>query len=287
MIAWSRRQTLIAGAALIVAVNALVLAGVAYNRSGDPTSTLQLSERELRHGRLSSKENSGVALSLVWRVRRGDDAPDADVGSYGWATDWLDQAKLAALGFDVASARAERESKLWRSKEVLLVLEFDGPAYRQTLARVQQKADEEEKLLLANPGNKEFERRAKRAREAAERDEREASRLFVVDAGLDAATLRAQYPDPTRTLIVRGQVRPQRVSRDRKDSLSGHISALSVAQINVPLEFLPALEQAAGADKKASFSATVAFGKRLEPWLVALIKKKNEKQANDDFLQKG
>ena len=278
MIAWNRRYTLIAGVALILSVNAVVLAGVAYNRSGDPTSTLQLSERELRHGRLSSKENSGVALNLVWRVRHGNDAPDAD---------WLDQAKLAALGFDVASERAERKYKRWRSKEVLLVLELDGPAYRQALARAQQKADDEEKLRLANPGNKEFERRAKRAREAAENEARQASRLFVVDAGLDVEALRAQYPDPTRSLIVRGQVRPQRVSRDRKDSLSGHISALSVAQINVPLEFQPALKRAAAIDKAASFSAMVAFGKRLEPWLVALTEKKDEKQANDDFLRKG
>ena len=277
MIAWDRRYTLIAGVALILAVNALVLAGVAYNRSGQPTSTLQLSERELRHGRLSSKENSGVALSLVWRVGRGNDAPDADYVSYGGTADWLDQAKLAALGFDVASARAEREFKRWRSKEVLLVLEFDGPACRQALARVQQKADEEEKLLFANPGNKEFERRAKRAREVADNEERQASRLFVVDAGLDAATLRAQYPDPTRNLIVRGQVRPQRVSRDRQDSLSGHISALSVAQINVPLKFQPALKQASAANKKASYSATLAFGKRLEPWIVELSEKRNEK----------
>ena len=278
MIAWNRRYTLIAGVALILSVNAVVLAGVAYNRSGDPTSTLQLSERELRHGPLSSKENSGVSLNLVWRVRHGNDAPDAD---------WLDQAKLAALGFDVASERAERKYKRWRSKEVLLVLELDGPAYRQALARAQQKADDEEKLLLANPGNKEFERRAKRAREAAENEARQASRLFVVDAGLDVEALRAQYPDPTRSLIVRGQIRPQRVTHDRQDRLSGHISALSVAQINVPLEFQPALKQAAAIDKAASFSATVAFGKRLEPWLVALTEKEDEKQANDDFLRKG
>ena len=270
MIDWNRRHTLIAGVALILSVNAIVLAGVAYNRSGDPTSTLQLSERELRHGRLSSKENSGVALNLVWRVSHGNDAPDADYGSYGGGADWLDQAKLAALGFDVAPERFERKFKPWRSKEVLLVLELDGPAYRQALARARQKADDEERLLLANPGNKEFERRAKRAREAAENEARQASRLFVVDAGLDAATLRAQYTDPTRTLIVRGQIRPQRVTRDRQDNLTGHISALSVAQINVPLEFQPALKRAVAIDKTASFSATVAFGQRLEPWLVAL-----------------
>jgi len=272
MIAWSRRRTLIAGALLITAVNVFALAGVAYNRSGEPTSILQLSERELRlpYGRLNSKENSGVALGLVWRVRRGNGAPDADYGAYGGTADWLDQAKLAALGFDVAPDPARRKFKPWRSKEVLLVLEIDGPAYRQALARAQQNADDEEKLLLANPGNKEFERRAKRARENAEREASDSSRLFVVDAGLDAATLRAQYPDVAHTLIVRGQVRPQRVTRDRQDSLSGHIAALSIAQINVPLEFQPALKPPAAAAKAGSFSATVAFGRRLEPWLVAL-----------------
>jgi len=272
MIAWSRRRTLIAGALLIIAVNVFALAGVAYNRGGEPTSILQLSERELRlpYGRVSSKENSGVSLSLVWRVRRGNDADGADYGAYGGGADWLDQAKLAALGFDVAPDTARRKFKSWRSKEVLLVLELDGPAYQQALARAQQNADDEERLLLANPGNKEFERRAKRARENAEREASDSSRLFVVDAGLDAATLRAQYPDPTHTLIMRGQVRPQRVTRDRQDRLSGHIAALSVAQINVPLQFQPALKPLAAAAKAGSFSATVAFGKRLEPWLVAL-----------------
>ena len=47
MIAWTRRHTLIAGLGLILGVNAIVLGGVAYNRSGEPESLLQLSEREL------------------------------------------------------------------------------------------------------------------------------------------------------------------------------------------------------------------------------------------------
>jgi len=48
------------------------------------------------------------------------------------------------------------------------------------------------------------------------------------------------------------------------------IFAPNIGQINVPLEFLPALKPLALAAKASSFSATVAFGKRLEPWLVAL-----------------
>ena len=272
MIAWSPRRTLLAGAVLIVAVNLVALAGVAYNRSGDATSTLQLSERELRlpYGWLNNKESSGIALSLVWRVDHANDAAPADYRSYAGVADWLDQAKLVALGFDLPPDQADRKYRHWRSKEVLLVLEFDGPASRRALARAQQKADGEEQLKRANPGNNEFERRAKQASETARYEQRESSRLFVVDAGLDAEVLRAQYPDPARHLIVRGQIRPQRVTRGKQDQLAGHVSALSISQINVPLEFQPAFKQAAPTGKAPSFAATVAFGKRLEPWIVAL-----------------
>ncbi|MFL6653087.1 MAG: DUF4824 family protein, partial [Sulfurifustaceae bacterium] len=47
MIAWSRKRTLLAGIALIAATNAVALVGVAYNRSGEPSSVLKLTEREL------------------------------------------------------------------------------------------------------------------------------------------------------------------------------------------------------------------------------------------------
>jgi hypothetical protein len=274
MIAWSRRRSLIAGVVLILVVNAIALAGVAFNRSGDPTSILQLSERELRlpYGRWNSKENNGVMLNLVWRVHGGNEEQEAHYGygSYGGGADWLDKAKLLALGFDLSQDQSDGRLKHWRTKELLLVLELDGAAYRQSLARAQKKADEEEKLSIANPGNKEFEGRAKLAKKAAEHEKRDNSRLFVVDAGFDAQTLRAQYPDQAHYLIVRGQIRPQLVRSDKQDRLTGYISALSISQINVPVEFQQVLKQAAQISNAASFTATVAFGNRLEPWIVAL-----------------
>jgi len=273
MIAWSRRRSLIAGVVLILLVNVIALAGVAFNRSGDPSSILQLSERELRlpYGRWNSKENNGVMLNLVWRVHGGNEEQEAHYGygPYGGGADWLDKAKLVALGFDLSQDQSDRRLKHWRTKELLLVLELDGAAYRQSLARAQKKADEEEKLNLANPGNKEFEGRAKLAKKAAEHEKRDNSRLFVVDAGFDAQTLRAQYPDKAHYLIVRGQIRPQLVRRDKQDILTGYISALSISQINVPVEFQQVLKQAARTSNAASFTATVAFGNRLEPWIVA------------------
>lgn len=276
MIAWSRRHTLFSGLALILVVNGIALSGVALNRSGEPESRVQLSERELQlpYGRWNSKENSGVELSLRWRVHAGNDAPDTyyGYGSYGGTASWLDEAKMTALGFDVPLDRQTRrwKNKQNRTKEVLLVLEIDGAAYQQSLEHARRKADADEKLKADNPGNKEFENRAKHSRDYAESEAKENSRLFVVDAGLDQEALRSKYPDKTHYLIARGQIRPQIVTQDKQDRLSGYISALSVSQINVPVEFQQALKYDAQASKPAPFAASVAYGQRLEPWIVAL-----------------
>jgi hypothetical protein len=282
MIAWSRRRTLFVGLALILGVNGIALSGVALNRAGEPESLVRLSERELQlpYGRWNSKENSGVELNLRWRVNAGHDTSDDYYGyaSYGGTAAWLDEAKMAALGFDLAH---DRHTPRWknrqnRTKEVLLVLELDGAAYRQSLERARKKADDEEKLRADKPGNKEFENRAKRAREYAESEAGENSRLFAVDAGLDVEILRAQYPDKAHYLIVRGQLRPQVVTHDKQDRLSGYISALSISQINVPVGFQHALKHDVRTNKTAPFEASVAYGQRLEPWIVALVERGRE-----------
>ena len=110
MIAWSRRRTLFAGLALILVVNGFVLSGVALNRTGEPESLVQLSERELQlpYRGWNSKENSGVELSLRWRVNAGSGTQDGYYGyvSYGGTAAWLDEEKMTALGFDPARADA-------------------------------------------------------------------------------------------------------------------------------------------------------------------------------------
>jgi hypothetical protein len=282
MIAWSRRHTLLAGLALILVVNSIALSGVALNRAGEPESLVQLSERELQlpYGRSNSKENSGVQLNLRWRVNAGDDTQDSyyEYASYGGTAPWLNEAKMVALGFDVSQGRhtSRWKNRQYRTKEVLLVLELDGAAYRQSLERARKKADAEEKLLAANPGNKEFENRARRAREYAESEAGENSRLFAVDVGLNAEALRVKYPDKAHYLIVRGQLRPQVVTHDKQDRLSGYISALSISQINVPVGFQHALKHDVRTNKTAPFEASVAYGQRLEPWIVALVERGRE-----------
>ena len=102
---WTK-YSLIAGVGLIVVVNAIVLGGVAYNRSSEPESALRLSERELAAPMrgYGNKENSGIALALNWRVLPAE-THDAKKNAWAYAynggsPDWLNPTKMLALGFE-------------------------------------------------------------------------------------------------------------------------------------------------------------------------------------------
>lgn len=283
MMAWSRTRTFIAGVVLILATNAVALVGVAYNRQGDPESTLLLTQREasLPYSWGFERENSGVTLTLQWRVpSEQGDGPYGLGMSYagiGGEPGWLDKTKLAALGFDVSKSEGtpdgRRHYEKLLSKEVLLVLELDGVAYRVALERAQQHLQKEEALLKDNAGKKEFEERVKSAKRQLYQEERIGSRLFVVDAGLDVDALRAKFPERTRYAIVRGQVRPHLVQKDMKYRLAGYVSDLSLRQINVPLTYRPVFEPILQNPNRHQpeptlrYTVSVAFGQRLEPWI--------------------
>jgi len=283
MITWSRARTFVAGAALILAANAVALVGVVYNRSGEEDSLLKLTQRELQlpYGWGLEGESSGIALTLHWRspFEQFAGAPTLEIGYLGVALAWLDKGKLAALGFDVSRSEDTDRGRMHYGKqlarEALLVLELDGPAFRQALELIRQHAAREEALHAANPGGKEFERRAENAKKWLAQEEKRDSRLFLVDAGLDATALRAKYPDRARYAIVRGQVRPS-VSEfnNKKFRLSGDVT-LNVDRINVPHAFRPVFEpllqgaRRGRPDAEPPFEVAVAFGQRFEPWITA------------------
>jgi hypothetical protein len=268
--AWSPRRTLAAALALIVAANVFVLAGVAYNRSGEPEAVLQLSERELtvppEWG--FGSEKSGIRLDLRWRVpltpkeyqRRGQYAYN-----HGGGAEWLTATKLAELGFDLPALKdAERNERYERERQVFLVLELDGPAHQAAL-------DAARAYAADNTATKE----AAAARQRVEREETSSSRLFAVDAGLDARQLRARYPDRARHAVVAGRVRPWIEGREGQWRYSGYISAVSVARVSVPYELrlvfdaLPPTRTYTREIQLPRFEATLAYGQRLEPWLAS------------------
>jgi hypothetical protein len=267
MKASSRVRYLIAGVALILLTNVIALGGVAYNRSGNPESALKLTQRELGDPyKLGLRnENSGMDLILQWRVlNEGENitpyAVGVSIGNFGGSPKWLDEAKLADLGFDVLKLENRRKDSIRfnprLSKEVLLVLEFSGKAYQRTIEIARQSVAKEEALALANPGKKEFEQRAKMAQSRLEYEENKSSRLFVIDAGTDLGTLRAKYPDNAHYAIVHGLIQPEIDERGMRPKISGYISHLSVASINVPLELRQAFKSN---QQDKQFDAVVAF----------------------------
>ena len=243
-----RSQTLAAGLALILAANAVVLAGVAYNRSGEPEAVLKLSQRELpMPGEWGFEgENSAVSLTIAWRVHPGPGSDAYDFGySYGGEAMWLDRAKLESLGFEVLEP--DRRDKRQLPRDALLVLEVDGPAYRAALQRAEERAKRKpEEWML---------RQLKHERETS-------SRLFVVDAGADLAALRTKYPNRSQYAIVKGKVRLHRASRGK--TAAGFVAGVNVTSVHVPVGMHGAVRRG------GAYEATVAFGRRLEPWLTTV-----------------
>lgn len=285
------KTTRVIGLTLILGVNVITLGLVAWNRSGEPEAVLTLSERELDrpwNWRGRSNENSGLALKLRWRVtppapRKDGGKPGADASNteapddgveawaYGGNADFLDAAKLRSLGFalnDDATRRTES------GHAVLLVLENNGPAYVAALERARARLTRETVLRDANPDKPEFVHRAKRATEHLADEEIEASRLFIVDAGLDADALRVQYPDRQRYAIVGGRVRPGWGDPRHREARRGHIEHIDAGTVNVPNALRAAVPpyigrrgNTVGAKTDDRFGAEIAFGKRFEPWL--------------------
>lgn len=269
-----QRQLLVVGAALIVAVNALALGGVAWNRSGAPDSTLTLTQRELRlpYRWGMEQERSGLSLTLQWRMPVSPDKRDPDLpqGSADGTPAWLDADKLRALGFDLRADDRGRSS----SREVVLVLELAGPAYTAALERAAQRVEHAEKRAEREPpDDKQGAQALQAARENLQRERDTFSRLFAIDAGLDAAALRARYPDRHRHLIVGGRIRPHVTHGDKGVVASGWIESLSVGSISVPERLrggLDGTEHMTGRDDGRRFEADVEWGRRLEPWVTAL-----------------
>lgn len=273
----SSRLTLVAALALVLATNGVVLLDVSANRSGEPDAVATMTERELPlplpYG--MTKEDSGLALSVRWRA----EGARAQFNQYAYVVntspEWLGRDKLAELGFDVeADATTEEGARRYNRmlpRRALLVLEYDGDAYRRTLDLVEQHLLEEEALAAANPGKGEFARRVDEARHSLDRERTVNSRLFVIDAGTDHDALRGKYPDATRYLIMGGQVRVVVVRPGTTPT--GMIDGLDVGSLHVPLSVrrpLDALRRGSSSGVREGpprYAATVTVGRRLEPWI--------------------
>jgi hypothetical protein len=275
-----------AGALLLAITNAVVLVGVAFNRRQPPDSVLTLTERELRSQwswMWREGENSGLSVRLRYRVESSRNSSSAQSGaeetfsSYGsfGPIAWLDRDKLAALGFDVAqpltSADTDTHYNRMLERDVLLVLELDGPVHARALQAARDLLAHREHDSAANPERQESAERLRNAQQALQREEYAASRLFVVDAGLDQTALRQRYPDRTQYAIVNGNIRPYVMRDETSARLYGAVTAVRCETINVPLQFRETVphDRPTGAENEQPFILEVALGSRLEPWIVS------------------
>lgn len=263
-----RRKGFLFALAFVALVNAGVLAGVAYNRSGTPTAQLTLSERELYLVRNGYRhEDSGLVLRLRW-------TRSSQLGDLV-----LDRRKLAALGFrlpDPEDTRAWKRHFWGSSREAYVVLEFDGPAWAALLRA--QRNTLSERLAKASS-----ERERKSLQSNFERFANQTSRLVVVDAGRDPAALRARYPGRSRYLISRARISVYQTEahggnnggeKPRKRVTRGRVAELLPSRVSVPRVYRAAFLMAnngghAVPRRRSHYSVTLAYGQRYEPWIVS------------------
>lgn len=259
---------LLGGLAVIVLVDAVILGGVAWNRSGPPEARVELTERELEISRyLDPEEDSGLSLRLRLCCER----------------DWLDREKLRELGFDVrvdpAGPGAVKFYENVLAREAFVVLQMDGDAWRRQIAKQERELRE-----MKRPETDRWE--INNARESLEEARRMGSRLAPVDAGLDPERLRGRYPDRSRYLIL-----PARLGlwldpgeKDHPARLTGVVQDLLVEEVHAPLELRPHLDavrrqrdperqrqmQGMTVAQTPLYRATLAVGRRYEPRLVGV-----------------
>lgn len=273
-------QTLVArllfatGCILLAVVNFTVLSRVADNRQGQADAHLWLTERELPKISWLAQENSGVELRLVWRTLARE---ENEVN--GGKPSWLSSKKLEELGFQFADAvpTEEQRDRAALSREVFLVLEYNGGAYHNAVRRAERAVEKEEEALRTNPADKGLQSARQQAKRRLRMEELSQSRLFVVDAGTDPQRLRESYSDASRFIVARGVVKLAYRNENGRAWATGQIDAISVDEVHVPLEHRLALEQIIQQDKPSQgegkpprYQVELLYGSRYEPWIGAI-----------------
>lgn len=273
---------------LVLLTNAIVLAGVAYNRSGETHAVMTLTERELplAYDAFRNDENTGLSLRINWQRPNRRGQPWNSPARAG--PEWFDRAKLEAVGYDCSVPLTDASADLYYDKmvshEAYMVLAYGGEAWRAWL-------EEWERDIVVRTEQVANGKRPKqdldRLKEAYEDIQKAGSRLIAVDIGKDPLRLRQQYPDSGQFLIVRVQVRLDVVragatgpSPSQIPYLRGEVTHLLVDEIHVPFEQRGMLTEVAskramrtsrsplhGGVEAPRYEVTLHYGNRYEPWI--------------------
>lgn len=265
---------------LLFTINAIVLAGAWYNRSGEPDAVMTVTEREM--GVVgTTTENSGIALRIIWHhnlyTALGQITSDPSL--------LLDQNKLETLGFDVPAVSDEGKDSYDKQlpRRAYALLEFDGPSWAAWNKRL---TEELLKMEQAAAQGKKTPQELDSARKSIERARRTDSHLFVVDVSADPQALRKQYPDRQRYLILACEVRIYRNGDHSapgitRNTYRGTVNLLS-SELHVPHRMHADL----GEQKKSDapfrvvegipesgprYQVTLQTGRRYEPWIETIL----------------
>ena len=266
--------------ALILLVNAFILMGVWYNRSGVAESIVVITEREIRMPYSWSRDETSVGID--WRIL----SPDGDRYSYYDSPEWFDQQKLISLGYELPEHSTMTKRKHFIETEVILVLEYDGEAYQQTLKNAQRQLEiieqQVEKLDIdnnakadKNEGDEYLLSNLDSAKKNLKYEELSASRLFVIDAGLNKELLRAKYPNNQRYILAYGivDVKFSEANNHHEAKFSGRIDRLSVEYLHIENAMYSKIDQLKPSvrysrdDTSPRFSLDIHYGQKLEPWI--------------------
>jgi hypothetical protein len=241
-----RHPSILLAAATVLAADAFVLAEAAYNRSGRPFASIEITERELRLVRLHS-ESTAFVLQLAWEPAWGRHKFEDGPG-------WLDWAKLEELGYDcrlpLTDTSAPAHYGAMPPKQVFAVLEYSQAAG----------------VAIADRSTR--------------------SRLIAIDAGPDYALLHKKYPDTRRFLILPAMVRlyyeaawdPNTRARTPGGYLRGAVTEMLVGEISVPSSLRRLFE---GLDqityeyprtpealhRGPRYAVSLNYGRNYEPWI--------------------
>ncbi|MDD2226911.1 DUF4824 family protein [Sulfurovum sp.] len=269
---------------LLAGTNLIVLFGVYHNRSGEPGAQLIVTERELQAPYRISDENSGLALHIIWR------SPGKKNEMYGFGNwlspEWLDAEKLKSLGFNIDPSTEKKYDDYdgySATKERFIVLEFDAEAYDANLQEAVEALKVQEAALKSDPENESLQKLFKREKERVESIRNYDTRLYAIDAGTDPQILEAKYPEKSRYIIAKAQIRLSYNVQSKE--VYGSIPRLSVHSVHVPKKFRSVIdpilhyaEQKGTSFKRHDttvphaprYKVTLAYGKRYEPWIISI-----------------
>lgn len=260
------KKYLVIGLLILIGTNIAVLAGVFFNRAGEVTSQLTLTERELAlsYNSVAEKENSGISLSINWRTPTQE---DNRYYPYNPKKITISKERLLALGFNESHKKISHWST---SRELYWALEFDGALHKAEIAKAKAQF---KAALVADQEHtsKDSRQKVERLKNNYDREKNTKSRLFFMDASADYESLVKQFSGKKNILIVKGLAQYYVNTKEKSYDLS--LQYLSIANVMVPLKHagvFTALSRIARHDiQLPRYAATIKWGSRLEPWMVS------------------